>query len=185
MHFLLTLPILSLLCLVLPKKGGWLKYSILVAVVILCNLPIFNHLSLCDLVFSLTSGFSLFGLIVCALFLMQNLSSKSIAFIGIQGCLFYILVGVCVLCSFLDFLPFELYYLDPRLTVILIFIVIVVAYFFDFILASLLVLSLFGYALALFDYSNAWDYLFDLPSLVVFVILSLAIMKNKAKRIHA
>lgn len=175
MHFLITIPLLALLCLVLPYKYRFLAVIIFA---ILCNIPFFNHLSLCDIIFSFSADFSLFSLIFFALFIMQSLSKKQICFINQKGILLYIIFSLCIFLSFLGLIPIELYYLDARYSIALAFIIIVVMYFFDFILASLLAVSLLGYGLSLFDYSNTLDYLFDAPSLVLFTILWL---KQKLK----
>ncbi len=168
MHFLITIPLLAFLCLFLPYKY---KKTIMIIFAILCNIPFFNHLSLCDIIFSFSSDFSLFSLIIFTLFIMQNLSKRKISFINTKGILFYLICSLCIFLSFLGLIPIELYYLDARYSIMIAFSIIILMYFLDFILASILALSLLGYGLSLFNYSNVLDYLFDAPSLVIFTIL--------------
>ena len=180
-HYLLTLPILALLCLIFSKKS--LLYPLMIVMVFVLNLPFLSEgLSLVDFLYSFVNRLSFFSLLLCFIVILQTffsqkplylfLSMKAYAFIFITHLIFFIL--------FLQLIPIDLYYQQPKIHLLVLFPMIIISYFFDKILAYLYLICFFAYIIKIFDRINIFDYYFDALGLVIaFVAFILTFRKRK------
>ncbi|MCE3039784.1 hypothetical protein [Helicobacter anatolicus] len=170
MHYLLTLPYLAFFALLLPRKKNFF-YPLLFILAIFLNLPLFEDLSINDFTFSFIGNLSFVFLAFCTIILLETTRDKNYFLISQKGLFFLISINFLFFLTFLNIIPINLYYQDQHITLIIACCITIIAYFFDRILAILYLLTLFVYTIRLFDSNNILDYFFDLPSILVALIM--------------
>lgn len=197
-HYLLSIPILTIACLLLSltKVKKRVYYVLCIVLLIILNIPLYNALlattkraswhfaafdtplynalNLNDLAFGFIGNLSFFSLVFCTLLLLEILQfgKKKIFFISSKGYVYVALSSLFFFLCFLNVIPLNLYYLPQDISLILACVFILCAFFFDKILALIYLFCLFAYTLRLFDLNNIFDYLFDIPSFLVALFAS-------------
>lgn len=182
MHYLLTIPYLTLVFLILTyfkAKTSTYSFSIII-VALICNIPFYNTLSLNDLTYSVVGNLSLFSLIFYSLICLEtfHFKRKEIFLVSKRGFAYIVFIYLFFYLCFLNIIPLNIYYLDEKNALLIGCGIILFSFFFDRILGIIYLICLFAYTLKIFECNNIFDYLFD----GVFFIISILILIFKLLR---